>query len=130
MSEIPKDRLYTKTHEWIKVEGDTGTVGITDYAQEELGEIIKIELPPMLQYSVVKGQKVGSIEAVKTVADYYAPVDGVITDRNEALNDNPVLINEDPYGDGWIYKMKITNPDQLSELMDAEQYANFIGEEG
>ncbi len=129
MSDIPKDRLYTKTHEWIKVEGDTGTVGITDYAQEELGEIIKIELPPMLLYSVVKGQKVGTIEAVKTVADYYAPVDGEITDRNEALNDNPVLINEDPYGDGWIYKMKITNPDQLNELMDAEQYAQFIGEE-
>ncbi len=130
MSQVPEDLRYTETHEWIRVEdGNIGTVGITDYAQEELGDIIMIELPPILQYSIVKGDKVGSIEAVKTVADYYAPVDGEIIAKNEKLEDTPDLINQDPYGEGWIFKMKITNPEQLNELMTAEEYKQFIEEE-
>ncbi len=129
MSEVPENLRYTKTHEWIRVDGEIGTVGITDYAQEELGDIIKLELPPMLRYTVVKGDKVGTIEAVKTVADYYAPVDGVITEKNEELENNPSLVNEDPYGDGWIFKMEITKPEQLEELMTAEEYRKFIAEE-
>lgn len=130
MSQVPEDLRYTRTHEWIRVEdGNIGTVGITDYAQEELGDIIMIELPPILQYSIVKGDKVGSIEAVKTVADYYAPVDGEIIAKNEKLEDTPDLINQDPYGEGWIFKMKITNPEQLNELMTAEEYKQFIEEE-
>ena len=130
MSQVPEDLRYTRTHEWIRVEdGNIGTVGITDYAQEELGDIIMIELPPILQYSIVKGDKVGSIEAVKTVADYYAPVDGEIIAKNEKLEDTPDLINQDPYGQGWIFKMKITNPEQLNELMTAEEYKKFIEEE-
>ena len=129
MSQVPEDLRYTRTHEWIRVEdGNIGTVGITDYAQEELGEIIMIELPAFLQYSVVKGDKVGSIEAVKTVADYYAPVDGEIIEKNEKLQDTPELINQDPYGQGWIFKMKISNPEQLNELMTAEEYKQFIQE--
>ena len=129
MSEVPENLRYTKTHEWIRVDGEIGTVGITDYAQEELGDIIKLELPPMLRFTVVKGDKVGTIEAVKTVADYYAPVDGVITEKNEELENNPSLINEDPYGDGWIFKMQITKPEQLEDLMTAEEYRKFIAEE-
>ncbi len=130
MSEVPENLRYTKTHEWIRVDGEIGTVGITDYAQEELGDIIKLDLPPVLQFTVVKGDKVGTIEAVKTVADYYAPVDGVITEKNEELEDNPGLVNEDPYGDGWIFRMKITKPEQLEDLMTAEEYRKFIAEEG
>jgi len=130
MSEVPENLRYTKTHEWIRVDGEIGTVGITDYAQEELGDIIKLDLPPVLRFTVVKGDKVGTIEAVKTVADYYAPVDGVITEKNEELEDNPSLVNEDPYGDGWIFKMKITKPEQLEDLMTAEEYRKFIAEEG
>jgi len=130
MSEVPENLRYTKTHEWIRVDGEIGTVGITDYAQEELGDIIKLELPPMLQFAVVKGDKVGTIEAVKTVADYYAPVDGEITERNDELENNPSLVNEDPYGDGWIFRMKITKPEQLEDLMTAEEYRKFIAEEG
>jgi len=130
MSQVPEDLLYTRTHEWIRVEdGNIGTVGITDYAQEELGDIITIELPPVLTQSVVKGDKVGTIEAVKTVADYYAPVDGEIIEKNEKLNDTPELINQDPYGQGWIFKMKILNPEQLNELMTPEQYKEFIQEQ-
>ena len=130
MSQVPEDLRYTKTHEWIRVEdGNIGTVGITDYAQEELGDIIMIELPPILQYSVVKGGKVGSIEAVKTVADYYAPVDGEIIAKNEKLEDAPELINQDPYGQGWIFKMKIADPEQLNDLMSAEEYKHYIQEE-
>ena len=127
MSQVPEDLRYTKTHEWIRVEdGNIGTVGITDYAQEELGDIIMIELPPILQYTVVKGDKVGSIEAVKTVADYYAPVDGVVIEKNEKLETAPELINQDPYGQGWIFKMKITNPEQLNDLMTAAEYKQYI----
>lgn len=129
MSEVPENLRYTETHEWIRVDGEIGIVGITDYAQEELGDIIKLDLPPVLRYTVVKGDKVGTIEAVKTVADYYAPVDGEITEKNDALEENPSLVNEDPYGEGWIFKMKITKPEQLEELMTAEEYRKFIAEE-
>lgn len=119
---IPKDLKYTEDHEWLRVEGDTGIVGITDYAQKELGDIVYVEVETLGE-TLSKNDTLGTIEAVKTVADVYIPIDGEIIEKNEALDDTPELVNSDPYGDGWIVKIKISKPSQIDELFTPEQYS-------
>jgi len=127
MSKVPEELKYSKDHEWVKVEGDIAIVGITDYAQTELGDIVYVELPEV-GTKVQKGDTVATVEAVKTAADVYAPVSGEIVEVNKALEEHAELINKDPYGEGWIVKIKMTNPDELNELLSAEEYKKLIGE--
>src|SRR6056297_654415 len=119
---IPADLKYTREHEWIKNNGDgTVTVGITDFAQGELGDIVFVELEPEgTEFS--QDDTFGTVEAVKTVSDLYAPVDGEITEINETLEDEPELVNDDPYGDGWMVKIKLSDAGQLDDLLTAEEY--------
>ena len=124
--EIKPELKYTKDHEWVKVEGNQAIVGITDYAQGELGDIVYVEIEALGE-DLQKEQIFGSVEAVKTVSDLFLPVSGTVTEMNEGLEDNPELINEDPYNKGWIIKMKIQNPDELEELLDSESYKELIG---
>ena len=122
---IPKKLLYTKEHEWIKIDGQIVSVGITDFAQHELGDIVFIEVNTIGE-TIPKDQVFGTIEAVKTVADLFMPVSAEIIEFNEKLNDQPELVNTDPYGDGWLIKINITNPDELKDLMNAEKYKTLI----
>ncbi len=122
---IPSELKYTKDHEWIRVNGDEGIVGITEFAQKELGDIVFVEVETVDE-TLEEGETFGTIEAVKTVSDLFMPVSATITEYNEALADTPELINKDPYGEGWIVKVKITEPGQLDELLDAEGYAALI----
>ncbi len=124
---IPEDLRYTKEHEWIRVEGNVGIVGITDYAQSELGDIVYVDIDPALE-SVKQGEAFGTIEAVKTVADLYAPVSGKVLEIHEDINDEPEKINQDPYGEGWLIKIEISDPGELENLLTAEQYAELISE--
>lgn len=126
--DVPDDLKYTKDHEWIRVEGDIGTVGITDYAQKELSDIVYVELPEVGS-KVEQFKPFGTIEAVKTVADLYAPVSGEVVEVNTNLEEEPGLINQDPYGKGWIIKVKISDPSELDNLMSAEEYRNLIESE-
>jgi glycine cleavage system H protein len=123
---IPEDLKYTKDHEWVKIDGSTGTVGITDYAQGELGDIIYIDVTTVGN-DVGAGDTFGTIEAVKTVADMFAPVAGKITEFNSAVNDNPAVVNNDPYGAGWLVKMEIKNPGDLDGLLSVEEYKKLVG---
>ena len=118
--------LYTNDHEWIKIEENQGIVGITDFAQSELGDIVFIEFPDERDL-FQKGDTIGTIEAVKTVADLYAPVSGKIIELNLELDDNAELINSDPFGKGWLIKMELSNPDEKSDLLSAEDYGKLIG---
>jgi len=122
-------KKYTKTHEWIELSDGTGTVGITNYAQERLGDVVYVELPDVGK-KVKKGETVLTIESVKAASDVYSPADGEVVEVNETLNDNPGLINEDPEGKGWIFKIKVENPSQLDELLSEEEYKKFCEEEG
>ena len=122
---IPSDLKYTKDHEWVKIDGDTGTVGITDYAQGELGDVVYVELPEE-GAEVSMNETFGSIEAVKAVADLFSPVSGEVIEINEAIQDEPEKVNQDAYGAGWMVKIKISNPDELSQLMDAAGYKEHI----
>lgn len=124
--EIKPELKYTKDHEWIKVEGNVATIGITDYAQGELGDIVYVEIEA-LDEELQKEEIFGSVEAVKTVSDLFLPVSGKITHINDSLEDNPELINEDPYNKGWIIKMEIQTPSELDELLDADSYQDLIG---
>jgi glycine cleavage system H protein len=124
--EIKPELKYTKDHEWIKIEGNVATIGITDYAQGELGDIVYVEIEA-LDEELQKEEIFGSVEAVKTVSDLFLPVSGKITHINESLEDNPELINEDPYNKGWIIKMEIQTPSELDELLDADSYQDLIG---
>jgi glycine cleavage system H protein len=124
---IPTNLLYTKDHEWAKIEKDIATVGITDYAQGELGDIVFIELP-QAGNKVTRGASFGTIEAVKAVSDIYAPFSGEIADSNAVLQDAPEAINKDPYGEGWMIKIKLSDPSQKSELLTADQYKALLGE--
>ncbi len=125
---IKEDVLYTKEHEWVKVDGDIATVGISDYAQEQLGDIVYVELPE--KGKVVKQMEtVATIEAVKTAADVYSPVSGEVIEVNSDLENKPELINEDPYGKGWIVKLKMTNPDDVKGLLSAEDYKKLLEEQ-
>jgi glycine cleavage system H protein len=123
---LPEHLKYTKDHEWILVEGTTGTVGITDHAQGELGDVVFVELPAGGK-AVKQGDSFGTIEAVKAVSDLYAPVSGQVIEANGALATTPELVNKDPYGKGWMVKIKIANPDELKGLMDAPAYKASIG---
>ncbi len=116
-----RDLRFAKTHEWLRVEGETVTIGLTDYAQGELGDIVFIELPEIGK-TVSVGDALATIESVKSVSEIYAPVGGGITDVNAALDDNPALVNSDPYGEGWILRMKLTDVAQLEGLLSFEEY--------
>lgn len=124
--EIKADLKYTKDHEWISIDGDSATIGITDYAQGELGDIVYVEIESLGE-QLDKEEIFGSVEAVKTVSDLFLPVSGEITKMNEGLEDNPELINDDPYGEGWIIKMKISDQNELSDLLTADAYKELIG---
>ena len=124
--EIKPELKYTKDHEWISIDGDNATIGITDYAQGELGDIVYVEIETLGE-ELEKEEIFGSVEAVKTVSDLFLPVSGEITELNEGLEDNPELINDDPYGEGWIIKMKISNQSELSDLLSADDYKELIG---
>ncbi|MBE2217300.1 MAG: glycine cleavage system protein GcvH [Ignavibacteria bacterium] len=123
---IPEGLKYTKEHEWVKVEGNIGTVGVTDYAQGELGDIIYIDVTTVGS-DVAMGDTFGTIEAVKTVSDMYAPISGKITEFNAAVNENPASVNQDPYGNGWLVKIDISNMGDLDSLLSPEEYKNLIG---
>lgn len=122
----PANLKYTKEHEWIRVEGNTAFVGITDYAQSELGEIVFVEVETVGE-TLAEGEVFGTVEAVKTVSDLYLPVDGIILEFNEGLEDNPELVNDDPYGKGWMVKIEITNASQIETLLSASEYEALIG---
>ena len=123
---IPAELKYTKDHEWVKIEGNIAVVGITDHAQGELGDIVYVNVDTVGD-EVEAGAVFGSVEAVKTVADLFLPVSGVVSELNEALEDEPELVNTDPYGKGWIVKVEISGDADLSELLTAEQYQELIG---
>lgn len=127
MSEIPSDLLYSEEHEYLKATDEEGvyTVGVTDYAQGELGDVVYVELPNRGS-SFSKMDVFGTIEAVKAVSDLYCPIQGEIVGVNEALEDDPSLVNSDPYGEGWMVRLKVSNPDDLSGLLTADGYADHI----
>lgn len=123
--DIPEDLQYTEEHEWVLVEDDIATLGITDFAQGELGDVVFVEMP-QLGDLVQQMEPFGTIEAVKTVADLFAPISGEVVEINTLLEDSPHLINEDPYGEGWIIKIKFSDLLELENLLSAEDYANLI----
>ncbi len=125
---VPQDLMYTKKHEWIKVDGDGGTVGITDYAQGELGDIVFVELPKV-GTKVEQMKSFGAIEAVKAVVDLYAPVSGEVLETNPELRDKPEVINSDPYGEGWIIKLRIDDSGELENLLSSADYEKLLEEE-
>ena len=122
---IPADLKYTQDHEWIRVEGDMATVGITDFAQNELGDIVYVEIETEGE-DLEKGETFGTVEAVKTVSDLFMPVSGTVSELNEALADEPESVNKDPYGKGWMIKIKIADMADLDELLSAEAYEKMI----
>jgi glycine cleavage system H protein len=124
---LPQDLKYTKEHEWLRVEGNVGTIGITQFAQGELGDIVFIEMEPVGS-AIATGEKFGSIEAVKTVSDMFAPCDGTILEINDALNSSPEVVNQDPYGSGWMVKIELSDPAQANSLLDSAAYAELIGQ--
>ena len=124
---FPEDLKYTEDHEWVRVEGDTGIIGITDHAQSELGDIVYVDIEEELD-AIESGESFGTIEAVKTVADLYAPCSGQVIEINSKLEDNPELINSDPYGEGWILKFKLSDPSELDDLLDVGEYKEQVGQ--
>ena len=122
---IPENLKYTKDHEWISIEGDVATVGITDFAQGELGDIVYVEIEKIGE-NFSKEEVFGTVEAVKTVSDLFMPLSGEIIDINEELNEKPELVNEDPYGQGWMIKIKVNSSD-ISDLLNSEQYKKLVG---
>ena len=123
---LPTNLKYTKEHEWILIEGDVATIGITDFAQGELGDIVYVEIETVGE-TLSKDEVFGSVEAVKTVSDLFMPVSGEILALNEALEGNPEAVNKDPYGEGWMIKIRVSDPAELDQLMDAEAYQNLVG---
>lgn len=123
---IPGNLRYTEDHEWIKIDGEVAIIGVTDHAQKELGDIVFVEVETEGE-NLDAHEKFGTIEAVKTVSDLYLPVGGEVLEFNESLNTEPEQINADPYGKGWIIKIKLTNPADLDQLLDAEAYGKLIG---
>jgi len=122
---IPSELKYTKDHEWIKIEGDTVTIGITDFAQGELGDIVYVDVDT-LDDTIEREDVFGSVEAVKTVSDLFMPLSGEVIAFNEGLEDEPEVVNKDPYGEGWIIKIALSDTSQLDDLLDAEAYKNLI----
>ena len=125
--EINENLSYTNDHEWIKIDGNTAVVGITDFAQSELGDIVFIEVETISE-DLKKNEVFGTVEAVKTVSDLFIPMSGKVLEFNSALEDNPELVNESPYDDGWIIKMEISNLDEISDLLDYQAYKTLIGQ--
>ena len=123
---LPDNLRYTKDHEWVRIEGDEATVGITDFAQQELGDIVYVEIETVGQ-SLEEGAVFGTVEAVKTVSDLFLPISGTITEVNPNLNSNPELVNSDPYGEGWMVKIKVNNAADNDALMDSQAYAALVG---
>lgn len=121
---VPENILFTNDHEWVEINDEIATIGISDYAQGELGDIVFIEFPD-LNTEFKKGESIGTIEAVKTVADIYMPLSGKIVALNDILNDNPSMVNNSPYNEGWMLKLQIINTDEVSELMNTEKYKSF-----
>ena len=124
----PENFRYTKEHEWVLVEGDTGTVGISFHAQKELGDIVYVDLPKVGAMAE-KGKTIGSVESVKAVSDIYAPVSGEVTASNELLTTSPEKLNEDPHGAAWLFKVKLSAPSEVAELISAADYAAYAGDE-
>jgi len=124
---VPSEFKYSKEHEWVKVEGNTATIGITEYAQGELGDIVFVELPDVDE-EINEGDTFGSVESVKTVSELYAPVSGKIVETNDELEDSPEFVNESPYEKAWMVKVELNDESQLDELLSAEQYSEMIGE--
>lgn len=122
---IPGNLRYTKDHEWINLNGQTACIGITDYAQSELGDIVFLEIETEGEH-LEKGEVFGTVEAVKTVSDFFMPVSGKVVEINSKLEDQPELVNKDPYGEGWLIKVETTEPDQVNELLDAKAYEKLI----
>ena len=125
MAEYPDNYRYTKEHEWVLVDGDVGTVGITDHAQSELGDVVYLELPEVGD-RVEEGKPFGTIESVKAVSDIYSPISGEVTAVNEGLNDSPELVNEDPHGQGWILRLRVNDSAELGKLMSVDDYEKFL----
>ena|SRR5688500_443924 len=124
----PEDNRYAKSHEYVHVEGNTGTIGITDYAQKELGDVVFVELP-QVGTELEAGDELGSIESVKAVSELFVPVSGEVIEINEALADNPALVNTDPWGDGWMVRIKLADVTEVDELMTAEEYDEYLEKE-
>jgi glycine cleavage system H protein len=126
MSTYPENFHYTKEHEWVRVDGDTAVFGITDHAQHELGDIVYVDLPKV-GAALEKGKNFGSVESVKAVSDVYSPMSGEVVEINEALATTPEKLNEDPHGDAWLVKIRVTAPDEIKELLSAADYQKYIG---
>ncbi|PYQ30843.1 MAG: glycine cleavage system protein GcvH [Acidobacteria bacterium] len=124
-SSIPEDNRYAKSHEYAHAEGDVAMVGITEYAQKELGDVVMVELPAV-GTQIDANEEMGTIESVKAVSDLFAPVSGEVIEINEALTEKPDLVNTDPYGDGWLVKIRMSDPSELDELMGADEYDEYI----
>ena len=125
MSDVPTDLSYASSHEWVNVEGDTATIGISDHAQEELTELVFIELPEVGSQLTV-GDPCAVVESVKTASDIYAPVSGQVIETNDALDTEPGTVNEDPYGDGWFFKIRLANPKELDDLLSPDDYGEQV----
>src|SRR6476659_5491930 len=125
--EIPKDLKFTKTHEWVKIEGDIATIGITDFAQVELGDITYLELPGA-GATLTQSEPFGVVESVKAASDVYAPLSGEVVEENEAAINSPEVVNTSPYGDAWLLKLRVTDPGQLDGLRDPQAYEKFVAE--
>ncbi|MDA0331007.1 MAG: glycine cleavage system protein GcvH [Bacteroidetes bacterium] len=123
---VPEELRYTQEHEWVKLDGNIATVGITDFAQSELGDIVYLEIDT-LGADINSNDVFGTVEAVKTVSDLFMPVNGKVIDVNPSLEDNPEVVNDDPYGEGWIIKVEVSNPSDIDNLMSYEEYKNLIG---
>jgi glycine cleavage system H protein len=126
--EFPDGLLYSKEHEWVLVDGDSATIGITEFAQEELGDVVYVELPEVGE-KIVKDDPFGAVESVKAVSDIYAPVSGTVLEINDVLPDSPETINDDPYGDGWMIRVEMNDKDDLQDLMSAEEYAEYVAQQ-
>ena len=125
MSDIPTDLKFASSHEWVRVEGDTAVIGISDHAQQELTDLAFIELPEV-GAALSSGDACGVVESVKTASDIYAPVSGEVTEINDALESEPGIVNEDPYGDGWFYRIRLSNADEFEDLLTPEDYAEQV----
>jgi glycine cleavage system H protein len=124
MANVPEDLHYSKDHEWIRVEGDVGTIGITDYAQDSLGDVVYVELPRAGE-TFESSEAFGSVESVKAVSEIFSPVSGEVVEVNQSLHDEPEKVNTDPYGEGWMIRMRLKNPGEVDSLLTAAEYEDF-----
>lgn len=125
----PENFRYTKEHEWVRVDGETGTIGLTDHAQEQLGDIVYVDLPKV-GTRLEQGKSLGSVESVKAVSDIYSPVSGEVTEVNDTLATAPEKLNTDPHGDAWLVKIKLSSPGEIQQLLSASDYQKYVGAEG